>query len=226
MSVAIRPARLTALLLICISASLAWAAPGSAAAAEGEELSTSPDGRFSIQKVVDAQGSTNFQIVEDKTSRRVGLFPKGDGALFVESAVFVWAPDSRRFAWNHQEGGRYSTTSIFQYLKGKFVELKSPEDRLGYSLIERERARQLAEMKLSAKAYQRRISDTWEVKRWIDAATAEVLVRSIRSLPQDGDVDLDIWVRHTLKFAPDGTWKVTRSHVLTEQEAEKAAADE
>jgi hypothetical protein len=199
------------------------------ALADDDDLSISPDKRFVIKKFLDDEVGPYFQVLELKSGKVVSRIPTEGGTGFTNEARFVWAPDSRRLAWNYRAGGRYYSTSLFHWTKGKFVELKSSEDGIGYGRIEAERLKRLKVHGLPANTYQRRIWDTWSIRTWIDARTPQVIVHSIRSvqIPKtDESADLDVWLRYTLKIDESGSWKVVKLHVLTEKEAEKEAKAE
>jgi len=194
---------------------------------DDSQISVSPDKRFVVRRA-DSDDGSYLQVIERKTKRAVARLPKEGGASFIESAGISWSPDAKAFAWNRREGGRYSVTSLYQWKDGKFAELKDPETAIGYGLIEADRLKQLKEAGLPKDSYQRRILDTWSIKRWIDATTAELLVNSIRTVPlkESGDIaDLETWVRYTLKLDPKGGWKVSKTHVLTGKEAEAASQE-
>ena len=193
-------------------------------AEDSEKAAQSPDGRFTVKRVVDDEGGAAFQISERKSGRVVGRLPKDGSASFPDESKFLWAPGSKRIAWNRRDGGRYETTSIYQWKDGKFVELPDPELKIGYALIEREQQKQLKGLGLPKSTYQRRIWDTWAVSAWKDADTAEVVAHSTRSvvLPKSEDqADLDVWVRYTLKFDEQGRWKIAKTQLLTEDEVRK-----
>lgn len=198
------------------------------AAAEEEtdedQISISPDKRFAVRKDNDDDGPF-FKVIERKTKHPVGRLPQEGGTPFVESAEIAWAPDSKSFAWNHREGGRYAVTHLYQWKNGKFAGLKDLETNIGYGLIEADRLKQLKEAGLPKDSHQRRIVDTWSIKRWIDATTAELMVNSIRTVPlKEGEdfADLTTWVRYHIKLDPKSGWKITKTHLLTEKEAEAA----
>jgi hypothetical protein len=208
----------------------AFITPGLAFAEDDEDdqddhLSISPDKRFVIRKSLDDDLGPYFQVLERKSGKVVLRIPTEGGTGFINEARFVWAPDSRRLAWNYRAGGRYYSTSLFQWNNGKFVELKSPEDGIGYQRVETERLKLLKKAGLPADIYQRRIWDTWSIRAWSDADTPQLIVHSIRSvqIPKTEDsTDLDVWLRYTLKIAESGQWKVIKLRVLTEKEAKSA----
>src|SRR4030095_4475346 len=136
------------------------------ALADDDYRSLSPDKRFAIRMLVDEEVGPYFQVVEQKTSKVVSRIPAEGGTGFTKEANFVWAPDSRRLAWNYRAGGRYCSTSLFQWINGKFVELRAPEEDIGYGRIEAERLKPAKEIGLPAETYPRRILGNWVIRAW------------------------------------------------------------
>jgi hypothetical protein len=189
-----------------------------------KEVSTSPDRRFAILRVFDEKDDASpfFRIVERKSKLAVGRIPTEGQAATPEEARFLWAPGSKKLAYNYRAGGRYISTSLYQWKENAFVEAASPETSIGDDAIEQERQKQLLKLGLPKESNQRRIWDTWRIRRWPDANTATLLVHSIRTVPTprpDATADIDVWIRFTLKFDEAGDWKVTKTYRLTEAEA-------
>jgi DNA-binding beta-propeller fold protein YncE len=148
---------------------------------------------------------------------------------WANEARVVWAPDSKRFALNYRAGGRYNATALYQLRGDKWVELRSPEDDTS-RLLKRAQAAQFAKMHLPKKTYQRRIWDTWKVRKWTDANTAILYAFSDRSLMFNSDLsmneerselgDLVANFLFTLKFDAAGNWKIVKAHQMSDKEAE------
>ena len=109
-------------------------------------------------------------------------------------ATVLWTPDSRRFAINY-ESGRYRLTALYQ-LRGEewVVALKSPYDTDNGGKI----SRRLLEDSLVVTVHQ-----------WVDSNTAIVFL--------GGNSGFLL----TLKFDKAGSWKVVKTHRMTEKESEK-----
>ena len=195
-----------------------------------KQLSVSPDKRFTLVRIyVENDEDTPYvRIVEKKSGRNVGRIPKEGQAAHLDQAEFRWAPNGLRLAYTLRAGGRYISTNLYQFKGGAFVELASPEEKIGYAEIEQERLKRLEAAKMPKDVYQRRIWDTWRIKKWTANDVAELLVHSIRTCPipdEDATFDLDLWIRYTLKFDAKGEWKVVKKHMLTDEEA-KSETDE
>ena len=148
---------------------------------------------------------------------------------WANDAWVVWAPDSKRFAFNYRAGSRYNATALYQLRGEKWVELRSPEDDT-MRWLKRAQSAQFAKMRLPKNAYRRRIWDTWKVRKWTDANTAMLYAFSDRSLMFNSDLsvneprsELGDLVAHflfTLKFDADGNWKIVKTHQMSDKEAE------
>ena len=189
--------------------------------------SKSPNGRFvfrdlnakELAKLGDNGGST--QAVFDAGSPKPVL---ADCSFisFPESASAVWSKDSTRLALNYRAGGRYATTSLFKWDGKKFVEVPSPEDLLS-ALVTGAKRKEVKALGLKPDAYQRRISDGFATRRWVDENTIEAVADSTSSVlvkDKDGEDSVDVFVkfRCTLKLDPKaGTWKILKSEKLKEE---------
>ena len=101
--------------------------------------------------------------------------PAGNGFSF---AKVIWAPDSKRLAFNYGQG-RTHATSLYQLRDGKWVALDSPssdneiEKRANDIVADQLKAQGLSEKKLSKQGkYLRFIWWTVNVDRWVDSNTA------------------------------------------------------
>jgi hypothetical protein len=146
-----------------------------------------------------------------------------DGARsFVEEANLVWAPDSKRFAFNYRAGGRYVTTALYELRSGRWKRLRSPGKEASHTL-ERAKEAQIREAKLPADIYQRRIWDTFRVIEWPDARTALLYAYSIRAVPvsEEDTSDIEAYYLFTLKFDVNGHWRIMNAKKLSAEEREK-----
>jgi hypothetical protein len=172
------------------------------------------------------ESSPYVRVVERKTGRTLARLPKEGQTSFVDSASFVWAPDSTRVAHNYRAGGRYLTCGLHQLKAGEFVELKSPEEAITYGTVEKERRKQIKELGLAKDVYQRRIWDMWKITGWSGPRTALLLVQSIRTVPlpkEDETADLEVWMRGSIQIDDRGQWKLVKARILTDAEIKKEA---
>jgi hypothetical protein len=146
------------------------------------------------------------------------------------SATVIWAPDSKRFAFNYGQGRSHST-SLYQLRGDEWEALKSPDDEVSDitdKLIATQLKRSgLSEKKLSKeKKYLRLISWTPKVTNWVDPNIA-ILYASLRQVIALRDEPGEMFdgfgadVLFTLKFDHAGNWKITKTHEMSEKEVEK-----
>ena len=110
--------------------------------------------------------------------------PAGNGFSF---ATVIWAPDSKRLAFNYGQG-RTHATSFYQLRNEKWVALDSPsegneiEKRANDIVADQLKAQGLSEKKLSKQGkYLRLIWWTVNVDRWVDLNTA-IVYASLRQV--------------------------------------------
>ena len=208
------------LLHLTFAASLLIAA-GITSAEEGKREFPSPDGKF-VMKFTDADPDVPFGIFDKASGKLLLKAPDDVVNSFTETVVCVWSPDSRQFALNFRAGGRYNTAFVFRWNGKAFVELPSFEEMLAAKLDE-EKAKELKEGGFKKDAYQRRIWDSFTVRRWIDADTLEVDAYSIRAVAIDGDDSAGITgsIRFQLQRDKKGKWKITKQKHVPIEEMEK-----
>jgi len=140
-------------------------------------------------------------------------------------ADLLWAPDSKRFAFNyiaaHAHDTTYETVALYQLRGDKWVALQSPVDKAS----ERAQLAQLAEKYLPKNSYRRRFldsspeDDTLKVRKWADANTAILYAYSQTDEGQGA-------VLFTMKFDAEGNWKIVKTHRLSEKELQKELQEE
>jgi hypothetical protein len=140
-------------------------------------------------------------------------------------ADLLWAPDSKRFAFNyiaaHAHDTTYETVALYQLRGDKWVALHSPVDKAS----ERAQLAQLAEKYLPKNSYRRRFldsspeDDTLTVRKWADANTAILYAYSQTDEEQGA-------VLFTMKFDAEGNWKIVKTHRLSKKELLKELQEE
>ncbi len=102
------------------------------------------------------------------------------GTSFVETGQPLWAPDSRRLAFNYRAGTRYYTCAVYELVGGKWKALPALEENAEEvsKMIERAERRDRKRLGVTRDAHRRRIMDEWRVRRWIDADTFEATASS------------------------------------------------
>jgi hypothetical protein len=186
----------------------------------------SPDKQWEYQCSDTGEGAG---IVKAGTTQAVLDLSENVPAQWANDARVVWAPDSKRFAFNYRAGSRYNATALYQLGGDKWAELRSPEDDT-IRVLKRAQAAQFARMHLPKNTYQRRIWDTRKIRKWANAHTAILYAFSDRSLMFNSDLsaneersDLGELVANflfTLKFDAAGNWKIVKIHQMSDEEAE------
>src|SRR5207249_7254802 len=125
-----------------------------------------------------------------------------------EGAAVLWAPDSKRFAFNWGQG-RVQETALYQFRGGKWKALKPPNDDVDKIL------NKTVKRGLSKKTHLRLIWQTVKVHQWVDSNTA-ILYGGLEVDEACGPHFL-----LTLTFDDAGNWKITKTQRLSLKEAEK-----
>jgi hypothetical protein len=140
---------------------------------------------------------------------------------FASEAIVVWAPDSKRFAFNYRAGSRHYTTALFQLRSNKWVPLRSPEARDTSKPLERAMAAQLRQLGLPQKPDRQSLSDVTsvrEVREWVGPDAAILYCSSaeeVQSKKESGErnkVGADFLL--TLKFDAEGNWKIVKAREI------------
>ncbi len=197
----------------------AWSAQDPAAKA------VSPDGDF-VFKFRKDDPDASFGVFLKKTGKSVLTPPDIAVNSFTDQLTWLWSPDSKQIALNFRAGGRYNTTSVFAWDGRKFSELPDFETMLSEKLdAEKEIDRQ--KQGIPSDAYQRRIWDSFKVRRWIDNNTLEVDAYSIRSvaLGDNDQTDITGSLRFRVQRDKNGQWKITKQDRVPLEELTKDGGD-
>jgi sugar lactone lactonase YvrE len=151
------------------------------------------------------------------------------------SATVIWAPDSKRFAFNYGQGRSHST-SLYQLRGDEWKALKSPDDEVSDitdKLIAAQLKRKgLSKKKLSKeKKYLRLISWTPKVINWVDSNTAILYaslqqVTALRDEPGEMFDGFGADLLLTLKFDDAGNWKIVKMHPMSQKKGDERAKRE
>lgn len=206
-------------LLACVLAAAGWAE-------ESEDASVlSPDKKWAYRSV---EGEP--AIVRAESGEVVLKLSEEGGWVSPKSGELLWAPDSRRVAFNYRAGTRYSTCAVYELAGEKWKALPDLETKATKVVEMIARAEQRQRKRLGVKsAYRCRINDTWEVRRWIDADTFEALASSEATVVLKEESDdlgsLSTTVLFTVKCDNRGGWRITRLHEPSDAELEKLETD-
>ena len=208
-------------LLGCVFGPLAWAE-------ENEDASVlSPDKKWAVRLVEEQPAIVRAD------SGEVALKLSADGgSLGTDSGKVLWAPDSRRVAFNYQAGTRYFTCAVYELAGEKWKalpDLETKATKVG-EMIARAEQRQRKRQGATKSAYRRRINDTWEVRRWIDPDTFEASASSEATVVVNKESEdlgfLGTTVLFTVKCDNRGGWKIIRLRELSDAEREKLNTDQ
>jgi len=189
--------------------------------------SVSPDKKWEYQP--DESAPKIVKVDTNEMALDLSDQPAGNGFSF---AKVIWAPDSKRLAFNYGQG-RTHATSLYQLRNEKWVALKSPsedneiEKRTNDIVADQLKAQGLSEKKLSKQGkYLRLIWWTVNVDRWIDSniAIAYASLRQVvarRDDPGEMDDGCGTDLLFTLRLDGAGTWKIVKTHRMSEKEVKE-----
>jgi sugar lactone lactonase YvrE len=169
--------------------------------------SVSPDGKWEFR----SEDRGRF-VVARVGSREMSVELSGALGTFANYSNIVWSPDTKRFAFNYQEGTRYQTTKLYQLNGDKWQELDSPESDATGTPLQRSIAAQKKKLQVSPDRRGRPIMTTYQIRKWIDASTALLYAHSDETF-QVGNETEDVGASFffTLKLDPAGKWKIART---------------
>ena len=134
----------------------------------------------------------------------------------------LWSPDSKRFALNAPDQGRYQLTSFYQLNGDEWKELPPPPDAISDVLNKVVLARMKKMGLLPEKTPIRLISNPIRTIRWTDPDTALVYAADVEGVKDDPDRGFfEAFFLFTLKFDQSGQCKIVKSQRLSDKEREK-----
>jgi uncharacterized protein YecT (DUF1311 family)/predicted secreted protein len=190
-------------------------------AASSSPISTSPDKKWEFR--VDGKG--NPQIVRTGTTEAaVELYDKCGPGLG-DCKPPLWAPDSKRFAMNAPEQGRYNPTSFYQLKGDKWEELDDGLNDALDQVFEKAIAAQMKKRGLRKKTELRLVSNPFKTINWLDSDTALVYGSKGEVVLGNADVGFAASYLFTIKFDEAGNWKIVKTQHLSEKESKKFEDD-
>jgi hypothetical protein len=208
------------LAVVCVISCVFSNAQESSPPAE-EHTSISPDKKWEY-----LGGEDEAKIVATDTKQVVLNLPnQGPGDV-------VWAPDSKRFAYNWGQG-RTRQTRFYQLRDDQWVALEYPGDndeteKQANDIVAGQLKKDgLSEKKLEKQGkFLRLIWSTMKVDRWLDSNTAivHVSLRQVaarRDAPGEMDNGYGADLLFTLKFDPSGKWKIAKTHRMSVKEVKE-----
>ena len=134
----------------------------------------------------------------------------------------LWSPDSKRFALNAPDQGRYQVTSFYQLNGDEWKELPPPPDAIGDVLNKVILARMKKMGLLPKKTPIRLISNPIRTIQWTDPNTALVYAADVEGIKDDPDRGFfEAFFLFTLKFDQSGECKIVKSQRLSDKERQK-----
>jgi len=134
----------------------------------------------------------------------------------------LWSPDSKRFALNAPDQGRYQPTSFYQLNGDEWKELPPPPDAISDALGKVVFARMKKMGLLPKKTPIRLISNPIRTIQWTDPDTALVYASDVEAVKDDPDRGFfEASFLFTLKFDQSGQCKIVKSQRLSDKEREK-----
>lgn len=177
-------------------------------------------GRTSPDKKWEYVNENKPKIVEAGTNKvALDLSDQPVGNDF-RSATVIWAPDSKRFAFNYGQQLKQAT-SLYQLSGDKWKALGSPDDKI-LEILQEDIAAQLNRKGLSEtelSAQKKSLRSVWltpKVTHWQDSNTAHLYasLRQVLALgdnPEMGD-GFTAKLLFTIKFDDAGNWKVLKKY--------------
>jgi hypothetical protein len=204
---------------IFFSTAIALLATSVRAQEPGPPQSLSPDGKWEFRLAAPDQ---RIFVIAKRGSKETSVALSEDGGgTFAQYAKVIWAPDSKRFAFNYRPGFRDQEMQIFQLEGDEWRELASPGSSDAITApIERSMEAQRKKLKLSPKKTGRPISDGCQARRWIDPGTLLVYARSAETFEIKGEMEeVGDACFVTIKFSAQGEWEPTRTRLLSKKDA-------
>ena len=124
-------------------------------------------------------------------------------------ANIVWAPDSKRFAYNLHPAKGYQTAQFYQLDGDTWRKLDSLESNAATTApLDRSMARQKKNLKQPLWPF----LTSWQVRKWIDSSTALLYAHRAETFEiSDETNEVTASFFFTLKFDPAGKWEVVRT---------------
>jgi len=183
--------------------------------------SISPDKKWEY-RVKDDESAVLVRARSDKPVVRL-CNPDTDGSLKGQTGKLVWAPNSRRFAFNYQSGGKYYSCDIYELAGTKWKKLPDLEKKAAAVRKLMTRGEQTKLKEVGAESANP-IEEVWRVRRWIDNDTFEALAYSEGGVAMRGSgeaASLITGVLFTMKCDNRGNWNITGTRELNEEDAMK-----
>ena len=128
-------------------------------------------------------------------------------------ANVVWAPDSKRFAFNLQPGKAYQTAQFYQLDGNTWRKLDSLESNAAtFAPLDRSMAMEKKKLKLPPEDSGWLIMTSWQIRKWMDSSTALLYAHSEKAFEIKNETEsVRASFFFTLKFDAAGKWEMVRT---------------
>lgn len=188
-------------------------------------VSSAQEGKLEQQRSYSPDKKWEFRsdtiVRADATEPALQLSDKCGGANG-ECEPPLWSPDSKRFALNAPDQGRYQPTSFYQLNGDEWKELPPPPDAIS-DVLDKVIFARMKKMGLPPKKTPvRLISNPIRTIQWTDPNTALVYASDVEAVKDDPDRGFfEASFLFTLKFDQSGRSKIVKSQRLSDKEREK-----
>ncbi len=203
--------------------------------AKPQARSVSPDGKWEFRAatageqenfVIAKAGSVAASLVLSEKEYADGLAEALGRAP--NYANIVWAPDSKRFAFNLQPGKAYQTAQFYQLDGNTWRKLASLESNAAmFAPLDRSIATEKKNLKVPQEERGWPIITSWQVRKWIDSSTALLyahLEKTFEIKNETGSVRASFFF--TLKFDAVGKWEMVRTREVPAKGVDGLNAEE
>ena len=180
-------------------------------AASPSPSSLSPDKKWEYKPATNDEGP---KIVKAGTSEMALDLSDDCSSVPCAEAIILWAPDSKRFAFNHGVA-RDHNVSLYLLRDDHWIAMKSTDEV--DTILDKAIAAQVTK---TMRAKMRVITSGVQLERWIDANTA-LLFAHESDFWQERDKAAGAKLLVTIKFDDAGNWKIIKTHRMSEKKVEK-----
>jgi hypothetical protein len=200
------------------------ACSGAAHAKDKPAKGRSPDGKWEYRVVDNAASIVKAGSTEVAVELPAGDDPSAAEPGTVESGAIMWAPDSRRFAYNYRTSLRSHTCVLYEFTGSEWKPLPEFEEKAEavQEAVEAAMLQQIKRLGFPADSHQRRIGENWQARRWIDNSTLELLAHSaanVENEPVSGAVVFRV------RCDGKGDWTIISQRKVTGAELKKLESD-
>lgn len=203
--------------------------------AKPQARSVSPDGKWEFRAsaagereefVIAKAGNVEPSLVLSEEEYADGLAEALGRAP--NYANIVWAPDSKRFAFNLQPGKAYQTAQFYQLDGNTWRKLDSLESNAAmFAPLDSSMAMEKKKLKLPPEDSDWPIMTSWQVRKWIDSSTALLYAHSEKTFEIKNETEsVRASFFFTLKFDAAGKWEMVTTREVPPKGVDGLNAEE